>query len=155
LKKSNSRLLEWFYVRSVNYNQIRGVPVQKLIDFLETGDVTATSAVVQEKLAELYRRAGDAGKSFHALETALKLDPTPQQRIRLMLDLASRQTAKGDDRAAYETYRDFLKRFPDYEDPISINQSLADLAQKLHLDEEAKEYSRTVEKLRGPPPPAR
>lgn len=153
LKKNNPKLLEWFYVRAANVNRIRGVPVDKLVEFLEGADGAAASAVVQEKLAALYQESGNAEKSLHALDAALKLDPTPQQRIRVMLALAEGQIAKGDDRAAFEIYRAFLQRFPNYEDMISIYQSLANESQKLHLDAETKEYSRMVEKLRGPPPP--
>jgi uncharacterized protein (TIGR03790 family) len=155
LKKNNSKLLEWFYVRAVNINGMKGVPARKLIELLEVSEVAATSAVVQEKLADLYQQDGNPEKSFHALQTALKLDPTPQQRIRLMLAVGRGQIARGDDQGAYETFRDFLGRFPDYEDMISIYESLSNLAQKLHLAEESKEYSRMLEKLRGPPPPAK
>jgi len=88
------------------------------------------------------------------LQQTLKLDPTPQQRVRVMLALAGRLTDLGQDKDAYEVYQQFLKDCPDYPDQVSIYKLLTQAAQKLGLNEEAVK-TRLAEPQPAPPAPAK
>ena len=59
--------------------------------FLEELSLTRQSAVLSEKLGDLYSAQGKPSSSVHAYEQALKLEPSPQQRIRLMLVIGEKE----------------------------------------------------------------
>jgi len=101
-------------------------------------------------LADLCSIEDDPSNSVTALQNALKLNPTPQQRIRLTLALANRLIALQRTQEAYELYRQFLKNTPDYPDPLFIYRRLANLAQKLGKQDDAEKYERQVSRLALP-----
>ena len=117
---------------------------------LERTGITKKSAVLEEKLGDLYLAQGKPSSSVIALQAALALDPTPQQRVRLMLALANQLPSLGRDAEAYQVYQDFLKRFPDYPNPGAIYRPLRDLAEKLGRSQEAEKYQREIDRLTPP-----
>ena len=84
-------------------------------------------------------------------EKALKLDPSPQQKIRLLLNLANRRTYFGANQAAYDFYRQLLKEFPDYPDLLTIFQKMFTLAKKLDKKEDAARWQKEIQRLTPPP----
>jgi len=155
LERRHSKLLEWSYLRLVNLRLILGHPLAEASRLLDTLDLTSHSAVLEEKLADLYALQGKPSSSIHALQQALKLSPSPQQRVRLLLTLADRLTAAERFGEAIDVYQRFLKDCPDYPDLASIRQHLDDLAQK-HA--RSLDTSHPTNRLSSPPlttPPAR
>ena len=61
-----------------------------MIALLEELGPTKESAVLSEKLADLYAAQGKPFSAVHAYVQALKLDPSPQQRLRLLLTLGEK-----------------------------------------------------------------
>lgn len=147
LEQRHSRLVEWFYLEELNRHLVHGMPLADAISSLEGGPMTRQSAVLTEKLAELYFQTGRADASIKALQQVLKLNPTPQQRVRVTLALGVRLMAMNRDREAYEVYRQFLTQSPDFPEPILIYRHLRDLAAKLGLRAEAEEYERQINSL--------
>jgi uncharacterized protein (TIGR03790 family) len=131
LERRHSDLIAWFYLRVINLKLVQGMSLATASGILENLDETSRSPVLQEKLADLYTRQGKPSASIHALQQALKLNPSPQQRVRLMLTLADQLTAANRLADACAVYRQFLKDCPDYPDLASIQQQLDDLTQKL------------------------
>lgn len=131
LERRHSKLLEWYDLRLVNFKLLRGSPLAELSGILENLDITAHSAILQEKLADLYNRQGKPSATIHALQQAVKLKPSPRQRVRLMLTLADDLIAADRADEAYHVYLQFLKDCPDYPDMAFIHQRLDDLAQKI------------------------
>ena len=115
--------------------------------------MTRQSAVLKEKLADLYWGSRKLSDAIDTYADALKLDPSPQQRIRLMLTLAAKREALGPPDTALELYQKFLKEYPNYPDQLMIYQKLLPLAKRLNRTAEAEEYANRIRLLT--PPPAR
>ena len=150
LERRHSKLIEWVYLWMVNSKLLRGASLAQMIAAMEQLETTKTSAVLQEKLAQLYSNQGKPSSAVHAWQQALQLDPTPQQRVRVMLTLAEHLIPLGRDQEAYEVYEQFLKQFPDYPDPLALYKSLLELAQKLGKKEASEKYQHEVSLLTLP-----
>ena len=114
LEATENKLVEWSHVRVVNLNLMKRTPVYSLIDYLEQIPLTKQSAVMSEKLADLFGAVGKPASAILTYERALKLECSPQHKLRLYLKLAGRHTMQKDPRAAIETYRRLLQDFPEY-----------------------------------------
>jgi uncharacterized protein (TIGR03790 family) len=137
---------EWAYLRLLDMNLANGKPATGGVAFLEDLQLTRRSAILTEKLADLYVALGKPSSAVHAYQQALALDPSPQQRVRLRLVLGEKlaalspeEDAKGE-QEAYEDYQKLLQEAPDYPDKPSIYRRLLPLAQKLHKQAEAERY---------------
>jgi uncharacterized protein (TIGR03790 family) len=147
LEHRQSKLIEWFYLRATNYKLITGTRLPELISAMEKLDVAKRSAVLMEKLGEMYTAQGKPASSIHALQQALKLDPSPQQRVRIMLKLANQLIPAGQEQDAYEVYQQFLKQCSDYPDQLTIYKQLVSLAEKLGKKTEAAGYQHEIDRL--------
>ena len=81
LAARNSKLVEWSFLRLVNINLVAGKPLAELVALLEQLEETKRSAVLTEKLADLYTAQGKPSSVVSTYRQALQLDPSPQQRI--------------------------------------------------------------------------
>jgi len=140
LLRRGSKLLEWYYLRLLNLNLVAGKPIAEGVAVLEQFENTKISAVLTEKLGDLYSAQGKPSSAAHAYEQALELDPSPQQRIRLLLNLAERLTSVNQPAPAYEAYQKLLRESPDFPDKTAIYKQLLSLAQKLDKKEDAEKY---------------
>lgn len=147
LEQQRSPLVEWFYLRELNQRLVHGMPPAEAVSLLESAPATRQSAVLTEKLAEMYLQTGNLEASVKALQQVLRLNPTPQQRVRVTLALGVRLMTMNRNQEAYELYRQFLRQSPDFPEPIIIYRHLRDLAQKLGLRAEAEEYDRQISLL--------
>jgi tetratricopeptide (TPR) repeat protein len=89
--------------------------------------LTKESAVLVEKQAELCTAEGKPASAILLLERALTLNPTPQQRVRLRLELGEKLTAAQRREAAQTNYEQLLSEVPDYADAATIRQKIAAL----------------------------
>ena len=128
LTQQHSPLVEWYYLRIANIEQLRGAPVSQVASFLEDLPVTAHSAVLTEKLADLYAIPSNA---IAAYERALNLNPSPQQRIRLRLKLGEKLQAQDFTAAARRDYQKLLEESPDYPGKAAIEEKISALTQKI------------------------
>ncbi len=155
LEQRKSKLVEWSHLRVVNLTLARGYPMQDAVNYLEQIPVTTNSAVLMEKLADLYAAQGKLDAAIDAYRKALRLNPSPQQRIRLVLVLATKLAEQGQDTETYQLYKQFLRDYPDFPDRLSIYQKVVPLAQKLQKPD-AKTLQAELEKLmQNASPPAR
>ena len=150
LARRHNKNLEWAYLWLTNVKLLRGEKLQSVIEALQTVDILGTSAVLQEKLADLREQEGKPALSVEALQQVLTLDPTPQQRVRVMLELSERLIGLGREEEAYKVYQQFLTQCPDYADPLSIYRNLLSLAQKLNHKADAAKYQREMGLLTQP-----
>jgi uncharacterized protein (TIGR03790 family) len=150
LLERKSRLVEWSFLRLVNLNQINGLPLQNCASLLEQTPLTRESAVLTEKLGDLYEALGKPSSAAHARQQALKLDPSPQQRLRLLLTLGERLGPLGREAEAYEALGQVLQAFPDYADRLSLCRKLAALARKLGKTAEAERFEAEINRLSPP-----
>ncbi|MEW6304653.1 MAG: TIGR03790 family protein [Verrucomicrobiota bacterium] len=141
-----SKLIEWSHLKVVNLNIATGLKGPQLIPYLEQVPTTSSSAVLMEKLGELYLENGDTEKGIAALGKALVLDPTPQQAVRLVLRLAPLLEKAGRPKEAYGVYEKLWKFDPDYPDRAGIHRAMLALAQKLNLSEAIQRHERELKK---------
>jgi uncharacterized protein (TIGR03790 family) len=144
LLRRNSKMLEWYYVRLLNVNMVAGKPLAECVAVLEQFENTKTSAVLSEKLGDLYAAQGKPSSAAHAYQEALKLDPTPQQRIRLLLALGEKLRSLDRTDEAYETYQKLLRDYPDFPDKSGVYKRLLPLAQKLDKKTDLQVYQAAV-----------
>jgi uncharacterized protein (TIGR03790 family) len=152
LESRGSKLIEWSYLRVVNINQALGKPTAELVGLLEQLDTTKHSAVLSEKLGDLYAAQGKPSSTVYMYQQALQLDPSPQQRIRLLLTLAEKLPALNRAQEAYVDYQKLLQEFPNYPDQLVVYRKLLSLAQKLDKKADAEKYEAEINRLSPPPP---
>jgi uncharacterized protein (TIGR03790 family) len=154
LERRKLVLVEWSHARVVNANLASGqATVDELIGYLEDpaiNVVTRQSAVLTEKLADLYWAKKKLSDALDYYEAALKRQPSPQQKARILLLLAQRRTLYGPDQKAAAAYREFLKEFPDYPEKLSIYQKLLPLAQKIGDKAEVERCETEIKRLTNP-----
>ncbi len=147
LEERHSKLVEWSWLRLVNANLANGKAAASLVNLLEELTATKQSAVLSEKLGELYAAQGKPSSAIHAFAEALKLDPSPQQRVRLRLTLGEKLMALERDQEAYEDYQKLLEEFPDYPGKLTVYQRLLLIAQKLNKKTDAEKYEAEIRSL--------
>ncbi len=131
LLRNNGPLLEWYYLRVVNSAMVRGASLSQLEDYLENLPLTANSAVLTEKLADLCDTQGKPETAIEFYQRALKLKPTRQQKIRIYLTLAQKLITQNRPAGAIENYKALLAEFPDYPGKDVISGKIATLEQKI------------------------
>jgi uncharacterized protein (TIGR03790 family) len=151
LLSRHSKFTEWSFLRLVDLNLANGRPAAGLANFLESLPARKDSAVLTEKLAELYASLGKPTSAIDTYKEALQLDPSPQQRVRLRLVLGKQLVESDLDQEAYDDYQALLREDPDYPNRPAIYRKLLPLARKLGLKEETARYEAIVN---PPPPPA-
>jgi tetratricopeptide (TPR) repeat protein len=136
----NSKLLDWYYLRLLNVNLVAGKPIAEGVSVLEQFDNTKNSAVLTEKLGDLYSAQGKPASAAHAYQEALKLDASLQQRVRLLLALGEKLTSLSQNAEAYQTFQQLLRENPDFPDKNAIYRDLLPLAQKLEKKADVQTY---------------
>ncbi len=145
-----SKKIEWSHLQVVNLNRVSGYPVSEIITYLEQEPAAKRSSVLQEKLAELYDSQGKLSDEIEAYESALKLETTQQQRLRIMLALAGTLTLFTQGDKAFALYQQLLKEFPDYPDRLGVHQKMLPLAIELKRMAEVESIQKEIERLSRP-----
>ncbi len=144
LVRRRSSMLPWCYLRLIDLNLATGKPVPQCLEMLEQSQATVHSAVLAEKIADLYGAQGKPSSAAHEYAQALKLDPSPLQRVRLQLTLAEKLVELSRDEEAYETYLTLLRDAPQYPDKLSIHKKLLPLAEKLNKKQDVEKWQSTI-----------
>jgi uncharacterized protein (TIGR03790 family) len=158
LELRGSKLTEWLHLLVLNGNQTANSTPQQLAAYLEAQPIQRQSAVLTEKLADLYWAKGGLGDAVDYYEAALRRGPSPQQRVRLLIKCAERRTVYGPDAKAYGHYETLLKEVPDYPDALKIYQAMLILARRMNHAVEISRCETEIKRLSPPPtnaPPAK
>jgi tetratricopeptide (TPR) repeat protein len=145
--QQKSTLADWSWLRLINMNLANGKSPVELVALLEQMPLRKQSSILSEKLGDLYSDQGKPASSIHAYEEALNLKPTPQQRIRVTLELGEKLRAQNKEEEAYDFYVALLKDCPDYPDKREIVQRLVPLARKLDKNADIEKYEAELKKL--------
>jgi len=154
LRQRQSPLLAWSYLRVLNINLANGSRTAEAVEFLEQLKLTEKSAVLMEKLGDLYTAQGKPSSAVHAYQQALALDPSPEQRIRLHLTLGERLVALDREPEAYEDYQQLVQENPAYSDRVTVLRKLVALARKLDKKSDVETYEAAIRAETGMPKPA-
>lgn len=131
LARRRSKLIEWSYLRVIDLNEVLETPAKEVMVYLEKLPETRGSALLSEKLGNVYYANERKVQAVELYRRALALDPSPQQKTLLMLSLSQWLADLEREGEAIEVLRQFQAAFPDYPDPLAIWQRLLPLAQKL------------------------
>jgi hypothetical protein len=131
LAERKSPQAEWSHLRWVNLNLANGKPLTSFVRYLEELDLTPRSAVLTEKLGDLYLREERPTSALQAWALATGRHPSEQQHIRLILKMAEQFTSLKREADAYEQLKKLLERFPDYPDKPAVQERLRQLSLKL------------------------
>lgn len=140
LAGEHNPLIQWAYLRIADSALARGASIFAVANYLEHVKDTLHSAVLSEKLGDLYEKEGKPSSAIDLCQRALNLNPSPEQRIRLRLTLGNRLQQQGRDQDAYADYQKLLQESPDYPGKVSIYQKLLALARKLNKPDEVAKY---------------
>jgi tetratricopeptide (TPR) repeat protein len=113
--------------------------------FLQSQEITKQSAVLTEKLGDLLDELKKPAISIASYRRALTLDPSPQQRVRILLRLGEILGAHDRQSEAFETYQQLLSDSPDYPDKTDIYRRLEVLAEKLGQTGDVEKYRKLIE----------
>jgi uncharacterized protein (TIGR03790 family) len=138
--RTQSKWLEWCYLRLANLNVVNGRPAAAGIGFLEQMKLTKESAVLSEKLGDLYLAQGKPSSAVDAWFQALKAHPSPQQKIRLRLTLGDHLAALEREPEAYADLQQFLEENPQHPNKSAIYRKLMLFAQRLGKKEDVEKY---------------
>ena len=152
LQAHASKLIEWSWLRLANLNLVGGKPMAEVVALLEQVAAEKPSAVITEKLADLYAAQGKPSSTVHTYAQALGLDPSPQQRLRIRLALGEKLLAQDRQPEAYEDYQKLLQENPNYPDKHTLYRKLLPLAQKLDKPADTEKYEAEINRLTPPPP---
>ncbi len=150
LEQRQSKYLQWSHLRVVMMNLASGADLSECIEYLESIPLTKTSAILTEKLGDLYWSKKKLSDALDLYEKVLKLDPSPQEKLRVLLNVANRRTYLGQDPTAYSLYQQVLNEYPDYPDRLAVCQKLLGLAQKLQKPADAERWQREITRLSAP-----
>jgi uncharacterized protein (TIGR03790 family) len=130
LSRTHSPFVEWSDLRVIDLARVHGATPSQVMNYLENISATTNSAVLTEKLADLCDTEGKPSSAIENYQRALKLNPSPEQRIQIRLTLAEKLLAQGRDADAIENYKSLLVESPDYPGKDSIAEKLAALENK-------------------------
>ena len=83
LLNTKNRDIDWFRLLAINQGLASGAPEAAAIEHIEKLKETPTSAVLQEKLGELFAKTSQATKAKTAFTAANNLSQSPKQKQRL------------------------------------------------------------------------
>jgi hypothetical protein len=151
LESRHSPLVEWSHLMVVDLNLNLDPNPTEAIRYLEGLPITRQSAVLGEKLADLYWAKKRLSDSLDTYAEVLKRHPSPQQRIRVLLTYAERRELYGPDAAALALYQQFLTENPSYPDLLTVFKKLLPLAQRLDRKAEVDRCEKEIKRLTALP----
>ncbi|HRI16752.1 MAG TPA: TIGR03790 family protein, partial [Verrucomicrobiota bacterium] len=147
LERINSPLVPWMIVQTLNYQLQQGRPIDQAIQVLELTPATTNNAVLAEKLARLFADKSRLKQAITHAQRALTAGATPEQRVRLLLDLAEWQRTVDKPKDAYATLAQFAQEFPQHPRILSVRREQLDYAKDLDLTNDIATLKAEIERL--------
>lgn len=125
--RDHSKWIDWTYLRLVNLNLIEGKSPINVISFLQSLPLTKESAVLTEKLGDMYNSEGMPSSAIETYALALKRSPSPLQAVRIRLTLADKLVEAGRRQEAYADLKSLLDEDPEYPGKQMVLSRIQDL----------------------------
>lgn len=147
LTDKKSRLVEWLDLISVNRALVsESSSLDEVIEVMSGNAAVQMSAVLTEKLGDLYRENRQRKLSEEAYLRALELKPSPQQALRLRLRLAALLRMNGERDRGVGACLAVAKHHPDY---VGLENLLQEALAWARQGSDATLISQLEEKLAG------
>ena len=147
LIRRGSPLVEWSYLMAANRRLAAGGGLPVALDALEGEPATRRSAVLTEKVGDLYWALGRMADAIDTHEAALKRAPSSMQRLRLLLSLAGKRALYGPDDKALDWYEMILKEFPDSPDALRLHQQMLPVARRIGRTNVMERCEKEIQRL--------
>jgi len=129
-QRTHSKSIEWSYLRAVNLSLLSGKRPLQVCAELQSLPVTKESSVLTEKLGDLYSAEGMPASAVESYANALKLNPSPLQRLNIRLALANKLAELNQTREAAADLRALLDEDPAYPGKPTVERKLQDLVSR-------------------------
>lgn len=151
LELRHAFLPEWYYLLAVNRRLASGASQTDAIQALESLRQARRSAILTEKLADLYWARGALNDAADTYEAALRRNPSAVQRQRLLLLAAEKRAITGPDDRALAHYKSFLQENPDHPDRLQVFKAMLPLTRRLQLTNEIARLETEILRLEPSP----
>jgi tetratricopeptide (TPR) repeat protein len=142
MERRKAKDIEWSMMMWINFRLAQNAPLEEILQFYKTNPGTRESAVLQEKLGDVYKSKGKLIDAMNPYGRALKLNMNPLQKLRVSLKAAAIFSTMGRAEQAYSIYQEVLKEYPAYPDKKDLYERLARVAATLKKNDEATEFER-------------
>lgn len=150
LKARNSPQQDWAELRKVNLHLRAGRDPEVLREYLSQLPMARRSAVICEKVADLFADKGSYDAAAEWAGLALKAGGTPQQRVRLLRTLAEWQRLYGQPSDSLTTLNQFTLEFPGHPDLLTVRRAQLRLAKELGRTEQTRFLQEEILRLDPP-----
>ncbi len=154
LERTGGEGLAWSHLRVVNLNLANGAPAAEIRQYLQGLALTRTSAVLSQKLGDLFREDGQMDKAIASYRSALATGPSPNQRIELQFALIELLLQQRKQAEALEVYEAFFSENPDYPGALRFFQKALPIARKVGDGRLVSRYETEIQRLSPPASPA-
>ena len=132
LEEEHSKMLEWSYLRLFNLGLMSRKPTTEVAQLLENVEISKQSAVLQEKLGDIYTAApANRLQPIDAYQPSRQTRPFAHAKTPPPVHARRKANCRGRRAAPMPPCRSFLHEFPDYPDKVAILHKLLPIARKL------------------------
>lgn len=128
LEQRNDPRWAWAWAMQLDRELNNGRPPAGIVRELRKHALTATNAVLSEKLGDVLRRQRMLEPAAEAYNAALQGNPSPRQTIRLLRTLAEIQGTLRQESAQLDSLRRLLEAAPEAGDDMEFQRGLLQLA---------------------------
>lgn len=146
-------MLEWVILRKVNLYIEAGKPRGPLLRDLQATPQSTNSAVIAEKIAQLYADNIDFREASSWGTKAFKLATSPGQKLRLLQNVSEWQSLLGQYAEALATLSEVESLRPDFRNLVPFRQKQLNLAREASLKPEVDRLLTELERLKNDPKP--
>ena len=142
LEARKDKNLEWSILMWVNFRLAQNASLNEIEKYYLQTPVTRESALLQEKLGDIFKSQGKLIDAIDFYSRALKLPMNRLQKLSLELKVAPLLSSMNRPEEAYEIYQGILRDFPKTSDKKVLYERLARVAARLKKNDEAQEFER-------------
>ncbi len=150
LAQRGSPLQDWAELRRVNLHLRQGREPAVLREYLIQLPYSAKSPVICEKVADMFADDGNYPLAIQWEGKALRAGGTPQQRVRVLRNLAEWQRTFDQPNDALNSLTQFALEFPGHPDLLPVRREQLKLARQLNREEQIKFFTAEIERLMPP-----
>ena len=152
LKESGSPDLEWAYLRKVNLLRAEG-GMTEAEDLCRTKAKALSSAVLEEKLADMLRADGLNKEAIKVYNQLLEHTTELYHKIRITGNLAAAYENDKQSKLALACYEQVISLVPDPKNAIEYYRKARRLAQAIGDEAKVRALQARIDELLPPPPP--
>jgi len=153
LQERNSPLLEWAELQKINMHLFQGRDPVIAREYLSQLPFAEKSAVICEKVGDMFADKGNYRLAINWLQKAIANGGTPQQRVRMLRNLADWQRINDQWADSFNTLSQFVLEFPGHPDLLGVRKEQLRLARDLDRADDIQRLQDEVTRLTPPPPP--